>query len=116
MREELKYKGDNSFVLKEHAEGGESMPDRSYALIVKMLKNEITISGAAYMGEEQISTTAGKFDCIKITYLKRTKVVLKSTTHRVTEWYAEGIGLVKSESYDMKGKPAGKTLLVKIVK
>ena len=116
MREELKYKGENAFVLKNNAPAGESMPNRSYSLIVNMLKNEINISGAAYMGEEQVSTTAGKFDCMKITYLKRTKVLLKTTTHRVTEWYAEGIGLIKSESFDMKGKSAGKTLLVKIVK
>lgn len=116
MQEELKFKGNNALVLKRQAKAGESMPDRSYSLIANMLKNEITISGATYMGEERISTTAGKFDCLKISYLKRTKVLLKSTTHRINEWYAEGIGLVKSESFDMKGKPAGKTLLVKIVK
>ena len=116
MQEELKFKGNNALVLKRQAKAGESMPDRSYSLIANMLKNEITISGATYMGEERISTTAGKFDCLKISYLKRTKVLLKSTTHRINEWYAEGIGLVKSESFDMKGKPTGKTLLVKIVK
>lgn len=116
MQEELKFKGNNALVLKRQAKAGESIPDRSYSLIANMLKNEITISGATYMGEERISTTAGKFDCLKISYLKRTKVLLKSTTHRINEWYAEGIGLVKSESFDMKGKPAGKTLLVKIVK
>lgn len=116
MQEELKFKGNNALVFKRQAKAGESMPDRSYSLIANMLKNEITISGATYMGEERISTTAGKFDCLKISYLKRTKVLLKSTTHRINEWYAEGIGLVKSESFDMKGKPAGKTLLVKIVK
>ena len=116
MQEELKFKGNNALVLKRQAKAGESMPDRSYSLIANMLKNEITISGATYMGEERISTTAGKFDCLKISYLKRTKVLLKSTTHRINEWYAEGIGLVKSESFDMKGKPAGKTLLVKIVR
>ena len=116
MQEELKFKGNNALGLKRQAKAGESMPDRSYSLIANMLKNEITISGATYMGEERISTTAGKFDCLKISYLKRTKVLLKSTTHRINEWYAEGIGLVKSESFDMKGKPAGKTLLVKIVK
>ena len=116
MQEELKFKGNNALVLKRQAKAGESMLDRSYSLIANMLKNEITISGATYMGEERISTTAGKFDCLKISYLKRTKVLLKSTTHRINEWYAEGIGLVKSESFDMKGKPAGKTLLVKIVK
>ena len=116
MQEELKFKGNNALVLKRQAKAGESMPDRSYSLIANMLKNEITISGATYMGEERISTTAGKFDCLKISYLKRTKVLLKSTTHRINEWYAEGIGLVKSESFDMKGKKKEKTLLVKIVK
>lgn len=116
MTEELKLKGDNSFTIKKHASAGESIPDRTYALISNMLKNEINISGAAYMGEEKVSTTAGKFDCIKISYLKRTKIVLKTETVRVTEWYAEGIGLVKSESYNTKGEPDGKTILVKIVK
>lgn len=116
MAEELKLKGDNSFTIKKQASAGESIPDRTYSLISNMLKNEINISGAAYMGEEQVSTTAGKFDCIKISYLKRTKIVLKTETVRVTEWYAEGIGLVKSESYNTKGEPDGKTILVKIVK
>lgn len=116
MAEELKLKGDNSFTIKKHASAGESIPDRTYSLISNMLKNEINISGAAYMGEEKVSTTAGKFDCIKISYLKRTKIVLKTETVRVTEWYAEGIGLVKSESYNTKGEPDGKTILVKMVK
>ena len=116
MAEELKLKGDNSFTIKKHASAGESIPDRTYSLISNMLKNEINISGAAYMGEEKVSTTAGKFDCIKSSYLKRTKIVLKTETVRVTEWYAEGIGLVKSESYNTKGEPDGKTILVKIVK
>lgn len=116
MAEELKLKGDNSFTIKKHASAGESIPDRTYSLISNMLKNEINISGAAYMGEEKVSTTAGKFDCIKISYLKRTKIVLKTETVRVTEWYAEGIGLVKSESYNTKGEPDGKTILVEIVK
>ena len=116
MAEELKLKGDNSFTIKKHASAGESIPDRTYSLISNMLKNEINISGAAYMGEEKVTTTAGKFDCIKISYLKRTKIVLKTETVRVTEWYAEGIGLVKSESYNTKGEPDGKTILVKIVK
>ena len=114
MAEELKLKGDNSFTIKKHASAGESIPDRTYSLISNMLRNEINISGAAYMGEEKVSTTAGKFDCIKISYLKRTKIVLKTETVRVTEWYAEGIGLVKSESYNTKGEPDGKTILVKI--
>ena len=116
LQEDKKFDGDNSFTLSDNAKAGESMPDRSYKLILNMLKNEINISGAAYMGNETVSTTAGKFDCIKISYLKRTKIVLKTTTLRITEWYAKGVGLVKSEAYDTKGKSYGKTLLTKIVK
>lgn len=102
--------------MADDAAAGSSLPDRFYEYVPKMLKTEVTISGGSCLGTEQVSTTAGKFDCIKISYLKRTKVVLKTTTVRVTEWYAKGVGLVKSESFDLKGKPAGKTLLVKITK
>lgn len=116
LQEDRKFDGDNSFTLSDNAKAGESMPDSSYKLILNMLKNEINISGAAYMGNETVSTTAGKFDCIKISYLKRTKIVLKTTTLRITEWYAKGVGLVKSEAHDTKGNAYGKTLLTKIVK
>lgn len=113
LLEDRKFKGDNSFTLIEGAQAGTTIPDRRYQLIQNMLKNEVTVSGASYMGNEQVSTTAGKFDCVKISYLKRTKIVLKSTNVRVTEWYAKGIGLVKSETYDMEGTLKAKTLLVK---
>lgn len=109
-----KFKGDNSLTLADHAKAGESIPDHIYSYLNGMLKNEVTISGGAYMGKEHVSTTAGKFECMKISYLKRIKAVLKTTTLRVTEWYAKGVGLVKSEAYDMKGKLDGKVLLVKM--
>ena len=116
FRDEIKYKGDNTFSISNEAKAGTSIPDRYYSAIVNRLRTEYNFSGASYMGTEKISTTAGKFDCLKISYLKRTKVVLKTTTWRVTEWYAVGVGLVKSESYDTKGNIAAKTLLVKIEK
>lgn len=115
-REEMKYEGDNSFTLSNEAKPGMTMPDRSFSAILNSLRNEINVSGAAYMGTEVVSTTAGKFNCLKISYLHRKKVVLKTTTWRVTEWYAVGVGLVKSEAYDTKGRLAAKTLLIKVVK
>ena len=111
-----KFKGDNSFFLKDGASAGNEMPDRFYQIAENMIKKEVLITGVTYMGEEQVSTTAGRFNCIKISYLQRSKVVLKSSTVRVNEWYAKGIGLVKRESFDMKGRVDGKTLLVKVVK
>ena len=116
MIDQHKYKGDNSFQLADNAQAGEEMPDRFYQIAQNLVKEAVTITGVTYMGEEKISTTAGKFNCMKISYLKRSKVMVKTTTIRVLEWYAKGIGLVKSETYDMKGKINGKTLLVKVTK
>ena len=114
--EKLKFKGDNSFAIKDGAKAGENLPDRKFQWIRNMLKNDVSISGVSYMGTELVHTRAGKFDCVKISYLKRTKVILKTTTLRVNEWYAEGVGLVKSESFNMDGEQEGKTLLVKVEK
>lgn len=116
MMDAHKFKGDNSFFLMDDARAGEELPDRYYKLVDNVKKREISITGVTYMGEEKMSTTAGKFNCMKISYLKRTKQILKSENVRILEWYAKGIGLVKSEAYDMKGNPAGKTILVKVKK
>ena len=116
MIDRHKYKGDNSFFLADNAKAGEEMPDRFYQIAENMVKKEVYITGVTYMGTEQVSTTAGRFNCIKVSYLQRSKVVLKSTTVRVNEWYAKGIGLVKREVFDMKGRVDAKTLLVKVVK
>ncbi len=115
MMDELKYKGDNTFTLVDGSQAGTALPDRYYKLLDGLVKKEYTISGGSYMGRETVSTTGGKYNCIKISYLKRTKVVLKKTDQRIVEWYAKGVGLVKSETYNMKGDLDGKTLLVKVV-
>ena len=113
MKDERKYEGSASFEIPDGITAGTAMEERSYKYLKNMLKNEFKISGVIMLGDEQVSTTAGKFDCIKISYLKRTKIVLKTTTVRVTEWYSKGVGLVKSETHDMQGALKGKTLLVK---
>lgn len=113
LRKDLKWKGDNAFALPDHPHAGESMPDRSWSYQDGgMLRKQVTITGAAYLGNDSVNTTAGNFNCLKVMYLKRTKEMLKNKTLRVAEWYAPGVGLVKSESFDMKGRPAGKVLLV----
>lgn len=109
-----KFKGSNAFTLSDGMKAGDTLPDHSYAYLNPVLKSEVTISGGACMGTEAVNTTAGNFDCLKISYLKREKILVKTTTLRVTKWYAKGVGLVKSEAYDMKGKLYRKTLLVKI--
>jgi hypothetical protein len=59
--------------------------------------------------EETLNTPAGEFNCMVISQSIRTKVMM-SIEMSTKEWYSEGVGMVKSESY-RKGKLTGYSLL-----
>lgn len=65
-------------------------------------------------GKEQITTDAGTFDCFKITYTITTKTMF-SVRVEATDWIAENVGTVKSETYS-RGKSMGYSLLTGIEK
>lgn len=53
---------------------------------------------------EQVTTPAGTFDCVKVSYDTFAKVAFIKTEGRTVEWYTPGIGIVRSEYYDKKGR------------
>ena len=53
---------------------------------------------------EKVTTPAGTFDCIRVSYDSFSKVSFIKTEGRTVEWYTPGIGIVRSEYYDKKGK------------
>lgn len=56
--------------------------------------------------KERIETPAGSFDCLVLSQNISTKMVV-SVKGASKEWYAEEVGLVRSESYNKKGKLMG---------
>jgi len=75
---------------------------------------KVEISERLVDGIEKITTPAGTFTCTKISYNVFTKVGFVKVSTNVTEWYAKGVGIVKSESYNKKnGKYLGKSVLTK---
>ena len=73
----------------------------------------IYVTDRAVEARESLTTSAGTFDCIKITQKETTKMIVKiQATSK--EWYAENIGMVRSESYNKKGKLTGYSVLTKI--
>jgi len=52
---------------------------------------------------EDITTPAGKFKCAKITYDIESKSVMLMRTKGI-EWISTKVGVVRTESYDQKGK------------
>lgn len=66
-------------------------------------------------GIEQVTTTAGTFNCVKLSQKVRMKMVMNIEASS-KEWYCEGVGMIRSESYNKKGKLTGYTVLTSLVK
>ena len=85
---------------------GDVLKDGEFSMDFKMQSGiashiSVDITNRKVEGNESITTPAGTWDCIKITY--HSKVVIKigiglPVNADVTEWYAPGFGTVKTES------------------
>lgn len=64
--------------------------------------------------EEEVKTPAGTFNCVKISQDIVTKAIMNMTVSSV-EWYAEGVGVVRTETH-RKGKLMGYSELTKFEK
>lgn len=102
------------------AEAGTTLEDGS--LIVKvmtagvtMFKMTVLVTDRKVEAREEKTTSAGTFGCILLTQKVSTKMVMKIEASS-KEWYAEGVGIVRSESYNKKGKLTGYSELTKLEK
>ncbi|MFT5891771.1 MAG: hypothetical protein ACI9Y7_001878 [Dokdonia sp.] len=65
--------------------------------------------------KESITTPAGTFECYVITYTSKMKMGI-GRTGSSKQWVAEGVGLVKQEDYNKKGKLTGSNMLTSFSK
>lgn len=91
-------------------------------LTVKVLNNGMqmmaittVISNRKVAAIETITTSAGSFEAIKITYDIEVAMGFIKTKGSAAEWYSENYGIIKTESYDKKGKLVSYDVLTKIV-
>lgn len=80
---------------------------------VKMVSMTFTIVDRKVDAVESVTTTAGTFECLKITSHVEFKMLM-TFKMTITEWYTKDIGIVKSEAYNKKGKKTSSTVLTKI--
>jgi len=75
-----------------------------------IMNMSVSITNRKVEAVESLTTPAGTFECYKISYDIATKVGITVKMTGV-EWYAKGVGMVKSESYNKDGKLQGSTVL-----
>ena len=75
-----------------------------YSYTMKMGMSKTTTTGTnTVSAKESVTTEAGTFDCYKVDSEISVKVMMQTNKMTMTAWYANGIGAVKSETYDSKG-------------
>jgi hypothetical protein len=79
------------------------------------LNMTISITDRKIEATESITTPAGTFNCIVLSQKISTKVMIR-VQGSSKEWYAENVGLVRSESYNKKGKLIGYSELTMLEK
>jgi hypothetical protein len=94
---------------------GLTLPDANVNVSFSMngmviMRMYVKITNRKVAAQESVTVPAGTFDCFKITYDIETKAMAKITAS-AAQWMAKGPGMVKSETYDKKGKLSSSQLL-----
>jgi hypothetical protein len=116
---------DNSYIeypvaMKE----GMQLPDGLLSMDMNnngMMSNmNFEVKNRMVVGKEKITTEAGSWDAYKITYDAVMKIKMAGIgipmNMKTTEWFVPNFGIVKTETFNKKGKLMGSSLLTKLKK
>jgi len=89
---------------------GQTLKDAHMNMAINMggmtMNMRVDMSNRKVDKKESITTPAGTFDCFALSYDNETKMGLKMQ-FKIKEWISEGVGVVRSESYNKNGKLMG---------
>lgn len=100
---------------------GQALPDSNVNLKMKMggavnMNMNVETINRKVEKKESLTTAAGTFDCYVIYSETRTKMMMGNQTMPSRIWLAEGVGMVKQESYNKSGKLMGSTVLTQLTR
>ncbi len=103
---------------------GMSLPDASFSMEANTSgvpsATEFGIKNRKVAGKETITSEAGSWEAYKITYDAVIKIKMAGIgipmNMKTTEWFVPDFGIVKTETFNKKGKLIGSSLLTKLKK
>ena len=113
---EITIEGEG-LAIPQKLETGQELPDASTNIKagsggINIINMTVNITGRKVIGQETITTPAGTYNCYKLTQTTDVKMMLGKSFTSI-EYYAEKVGLVRSETYDKKGDLEGYMVLTK---
>ncbi len=99
---------------------GMELPDANMHMKMNMgginMNIEMEVTGRKVEKSETVTTPAGTFDCLVIYSETRSKMIMGERTFPSRVWVAEGVGMVKNESYNKNDKLTSSMVLTAISK
>jgi hypothetical protein len=100
---------------------GQALPDANMQLKMKMggginMNTNVETINRKVEKQESVTTPAGTFDCYVLYSETKTKMMMANSIFPSRTWLAEGVGIVKQESYNKKGKLIGSMVLTQYSK
>ncbi|MCW5520221.1 hypothetical protein J1N09_10255 [Aureitalea sp. L0-47] len=116
---ETDVKGTN-LDLPNDLSVGQSLPDAEIIVTMSMSGMNFTMStlitDRKVLATETVTVPAGTFPCYVLTQTTRIKSMAANQSRTSKQWIAEGVGVVKSEDYNKKGKLDGTSVLTSFTK
>ena len=116
---EVKITG-NSMEIPMNAAAGTMLPDASVLMEMKVgfinMKMSANVTNRKVEGWEDVTVKAGSFNCCKFSEDVTATTLGMNIKSRTVDWYAKGVGVVKSETYDKKGELDSTRELVELKK
>ncbi|MDR2978843.1 MAG: hypothetical protein LBV02_00125 [Bacteroidales bacterium] len=83
---------------------GQALPDASAKIKIGFINCTAAMTECKVIAEESVTTEAGTFRCYKILQKVNSSAMGVKIEGTTLTWYAKGIGAVKTETFDKKGK------------
>jgi hypothetical protein len=114
---EVQIKGNNMEV-PSNPNPGDVLPDANVEMSMKMgfvnMKMSAQLTNRKVETIEEITVKAGIFKCYKFTSLVNASAMGIKSESNITEWYAKGVGIVRTENFDKNGKLQSYTELIEL--
>ena len=88
-----------------------ALPDYEFVFKFSFVSMSVKGTERKISGKEKLTTPAGTFDCFIMEETVTTKAMMQKEVEKTVSWYAYGVGLVKENTFDKKGKLVSTTLL-----
>ena len=116
---EVEIESDD-LIFPESLNVGDDLPEGKVKMVVKnnsipIMDMTVTVSNRRVEAKEKVTTPAGNFDCLKISYDITTAMMI-TIKLKATDWISKDVGMVKSESYNKNGTLMSKTVLTELKK